>query len=54
MVLRNLSFLNELEIPLRVLFWNWGTLDCFESVVDCGVDEDWQVVEIYCRVDCHL
>jgi hypothetical protein len=54
MVSRNLSLLSELEIPLRLLFRNWGTLDCFERVVDCGVDEDWQVAEVYCRVDCRL
>lgn len=45
--------LRELEPPLRLLFWNWGSLECFERVVDCGVDEDWQVAEVYCRVECH-
>lgn len=47
-------FYSELEIALRLLFWDWGTLDCFERVVDSGVDEDWQVAEAYCRVDCRL
>jgi len=48
----SLSLLNELDLPLRLLFWNWGILDCFEKVVDCGVDEDWQVAAVYCKADC--
>jgi len=45
-------FFSELELPLRLLFWNWGTLDCFEKMVDWVVDEDWQVAAVYCRADC--
>jgi hypothetical protein len=46
--------LRELETPLRLLFWNWGSLECFERVIDCSVDEDCQVAEVYFRADCHM